>query len=138
MNWMWNAVIAMLCIAFSNLIVAIVQKRNVSNEQILFFQSFVVWLASIWMLATNKTSPLPDTPMNIFLVVLNGVLVVGINITILPAIKSAPNPGYVLAIAAANTVIVLLASAMFLNGEITMTKGFGVLLVILGVVLVVL
>lgn len=137
MNWILNAVLAMLMIAGSNLLIKFLQGKGVADEQLMFYQSSMVCISSLVLMGMNKTQLLPEN-VNYGLVLLHGLLYVGINVTILPALKSAPNPSYPLAIISANTIIVMLCAVVLLNEGITMTKGIGVLLVLAGVILVML
>lgn len=57
------------------------------------------------------------------------------NLFMVRAIAQAPNPGYAMAIIGLQALPVLILSVFLFGSELTMVKGFGVLLSIAGVVL---
>jgi uncharacterized membrane protein len=64
------------------------------------------------------------------------VLAVFTNIYHIKSLHSAPNPGYTRAIVAFNAVLVAIISVFLFQSKLTLIKGLGIVLAIIGIILV--
>jgi len=134
MNWFILALIAMISFTILFLILKKIADFGINSAVIYFYTSILAALvALIYIFGSNLR--LNVNTYSLFLLIIVGIIAFIGNVFLIESLKVAPNPGYSLAVIAMNNVLVAIISVFVFKSEITLIKGFGILLAIIGTIL---
>lgn len=134
MAWFMYAVVAMIAFSVMFLLNKFVLNKGVSSQLLLFYTGiFLVVITGIQILTRKESFHLGSGTL-IFIIAIAVFSFIG-NFFILNSINISPNPGYSLAVSGVHILIVALVSIVLFKSELTVVKGIGVLLSVIGIVL---
>jgi uncharacterized membrane protein len=134
--WPWYAAVAMVCFAAMQLVLKHL-TRGMTSALILVFVFGFAWICYAAHVAALRTS-LSLKASTLGLLIAAGVLSYLGNLFAVRAMALAPNPGYALAIASLNSLLVTLLSTVILGASLAWMKLLGVVLCVAGIALLVL
>ncbi len=134
MIWFIYALIAMVSFTIMILSFNKIGLLGMSGETtILYYSIFAVLIVFIYIASTKI--PLSVTKhMLIFLIIAAIFGTIG-NVFLLKSMQISPNPGYPVAIAGAQILLVTIASVFLFKSEITLIKSIGILFALIGIIL---
>jgi len=134
MMWFIYALIAMVSFTVMILSFNKIGLLGMSSETtIMYYSIFAALLVFVYVISTKI--PLSMTKyMLIFLIIAVVFGTIG-NIFLLKSMQISPNPGYPVAIAGLQILLITVASVFLFKSEITLVKGIGILFALIGIVL---
>ena len=130
--WVNFALLAVLLSVMNNFIVGKLLREGLQTHDTIIF-ALPFYLMFVLMLYISKKNELKTIKRNhLGLLALSTFIGSATLFFYRTAVYHAPNPGYVGAMLALNTIPITILSFMFLGGKFTILKFIGVLLVALG------
>ena len=134
MGWYTFAIIAMLSSTIIFLLIKKLTTLNLEAWVIYTYTGMFSLMIALSYVFTNKISLNVSSTALILLAIIGLFAALG-NTMMIKSVATAPNPGYSLAIAAAHVFLVAILSIFLFKSQITLAKGVGLLLTVIGVIL---
>lgn len=136
MDWFILSLLGM--ISLSGMFVAFrkLSDLGANSYTILIFEFLIAAILLTAYSVFTKTSIIPSDNNIWYLLLLVGILGAVGNLLLVQGIASAPNPGYALAVVNANVILVTIAAFFLFKSGITLVKGIGLVLALIGVILI--
>ena len=133
-SWFILALIAAILLAILVLIVKRGLNEGISSWLwMMYYYSFTTILIAGYLFFSG--SAMQISKFLLMLLIFAAIFGTLGNVSSTHAVKLAPNPGYVMAIASAQTILIAIASVFIFQSEFTILKGLGTILVVAGVIL---
>jgi hypothetical protein len=135
--WIVLSLTGMLCMAAMSLCLNQLNRLKVDPAvSLLCLFAMILAINIVYIRAVGSMHPLPKTAGPwVVLAVAAAASFFG-NLCFVTAMKSAPNPGYPVAIEGAKALVVTLASLALFASQLSLIKGLGVLSCAVGVALI--
>ena len=134
MEWFVYALVAMVSFTLMFLSFVKIGKLGMKAEVLFMYYCLIAaGLVLVYVLASGISVSM-NKYILLFLIVAGITGAVG-NIFLFKSMQLAANPGYALAVTGVHVFLVALVSLFVFRSEITLTKGIGMLLAVVGVIL---
>ena len=131
-RWVNFALLAILLSVANNFIIGKLLREGLQTHETIIFALpfYLMFVLSLYLSKKNEIRPIKRSHLGLLaLSTLIGSMTLFFYRT---AVTHSPNPGYVGAMLALNTIPITILSFLFLGGKFTVLKFIGVLLVALG------
>ena len=131
-RWVNFALLAVLLSVMNNFIIGKLLREGLQTHETIIFAVpfYLMFVLSLYLSKKNELRTIKSSHLGLLaLSTLIGSMTLFFYRT---AVSHSPNPGYVGAMLALNTIPITILSFMFLGGKFTILKFIGVLLVALG------
>lgn len=134
MPWFIYGLIGTTALAAMVLIFKYLGLQGLSQQKILFYVFLVGTIFYLTHLFITKTSLVISGELLWWLIAAAFFSYLG-NLLIVKSVISAPNPGYADAVSAFRIVLTTIAATLLFGSELTLLKGTGVVVMVLGLIL---
>jgi len=134
MNWFWLAVVSLFALSFLFIFFRKLTSIGLKSEVLLMYYFGIVAVIFGFYAFSNRAS-FQLTQLQIIFLIAAGIAGVVGNLFLVESLRVAPNPGYTSAVVAGNVILVSIAAVFIFQSELSLVKGAGIVLAVIGIIL---